>query len=142
MRRMFSLKQIKEIADARVEALVEGGTLDNAKPIYWHGLEMLNSGSSNLTYFTCHILNNDPTPITSWAEVEAIIRSTTARFTLEAHGKIDISGTSRDLLSIFKRANETKINVVYMGDTKWQSIDEFNFGNVIGYVYDGVNKIN
>ena len=119
-----------------------GNLIEDVKPIYWHGLEILNSGASNLTYFTCHILNNSPTPITTWAQIAEIMRSTSARFTLEAHGKIDISGTSRDLLSIFKRANETKINIVYMGDTKWTSIDEFDFSSVIGYIYDGVNKIN
>ena len=31
MRRMFSLKQIKEIANSEVQSLVEGGTLENVK---------------------------------------------------------------------------------------------------------------
>ena len=44
MRRMFSEKQI----ETQITSLVEGGTLDNAKPIYCHPIYMFfttNEGS-------------------------------------------------------------------------------------------------
>ena len=65
MRRMFSLKQLQEIADARVESLVEGGTLDNAKPIYEHIVSLqADSGSYPHTKITLVLFRNNDTPIT------------------------------------------------------------------------------
>ena len=65
MRRMFSENQIKELADERVETLVEGGTLDNAKPIYWHSCTLKRVAEGSLIYFIDFIIiNNDETPLT------------------------------------------------------------------------------
>ena len=75
MRRMFSLEQLKGIADARVQALVEGGTLENAKPIYYHPIIIESAFTPEDTGFVISlaIINNDPTPFTfqsliAWAE--------------------------------------------------------------------------
>ena len=75
MRRMFSLKQLEEIADTRIKALVEGGTLENAKPIYYHPIIIQSDLAPEDTGFVISlaIINNDPTPFTfesliAWAE--------------------------------------------------------------------------
>ena len=67
MRRMFSLDQIKNIADSEVKSLVEGGTLENAKPIYYHPLSTFNNSTSdNKKAFALSftILNNEEAPYT------------------------------------------------------------------------------
>lgn len=69
MKRMWSKKEIKQFADERIETLVEGGTLDNAKPIYCHPC-FVNCTFTEGEYtgrkylFTCLIFNNDDTPFT------------------------------------------------------------------------------
>ena len=69
MRRMFSLKQLQEIADSEVKSLVEGGTLENAKPIYCHPCTILTDITSGeyagrKYYLTCLIFNNNSTAFT------------------------------------------------------------------------------
>ena len=59
---MFSLEQLKGIADARVQALVEGGTLDNAKPIYYHPIYFADQNWNAIMCVT--ILDNNPTAYT------------------------------------------------------------------------------
>ena len=74
MRRMFSLKQLEEIADVRVKSLVEGGTLENAKPIYWHSctLKRITSGEPDALeyYYDFIIINNSATPLTKESLIE------------------------------------------------------------------------
>ena len=63
MKRMWSKNELKNIADARVQALVEGGALDNAKPIYCHPINFKFTSSSSRVYFlSCLLFNNDDTP--------------------------------------------------------------------------------
>lgn len=72
MKRMWSRNELKQQADARVQALVEGGTLDNAKPIYCHPLEIYASGKGVLTAL---IFNNSSTPLDTWAKLISAIKS-------------------------------------------------------------------
>lgn len=71
MRRMFSLKQLQEIADARVKSLVEGGTLNNAKPIYKHTITITGSALS----FSMELFLNDNTQITAVSNLINIIKN-------------------------------------------------------------------
>lgn len=68
MRRMYSKKQIEEIAASKTKELVESGELDNAKPIYWHSVSIKRLAGSDpevlYYYFDFIIINNDPTPFT------------------------------------------------------------------------------
>ena len=78
MRRMFSLEQLKGIADARVKALVEGGTLENAKPIYFHPIRFDISGSTagqtiRVKSGSIMILNNDNTALDTTAKLRAYL---------------------------------------------------------------------
>ena len=45
-----------------VEEMVESGDLENAKPIYWHGLDIYKSGYSSVQ---AHVLSNTDTQIGS-----------------------------------------------------------------------------
>ena len=49
-----------------VKALIEGGTVSNAKPIYWHTINFARGGENYTFTFVGHmiIINNSPTPIT------------------------------------------------------------------------------
>ena len=69
MRRMFSKKQIENQADARITALVEGGTLENAKPLYFHPVILLDS--TNTAGFSMIIVDNNPEPYDTWAKLKA-----------------------------------------------------------------------
>ena len=67
MRRMFSKNQITQIADQEVTSLVEGGTLENAKPIYQHTITILGNGSNpsgGTTRLALHIFDNSETAYT------------------------------------------------------------------------------
>ena len=139
MRRMFSLKQLQEIADSEVKSLVEGGTLNNAKPIYYHGLEMFKY-DSDVIYG--HILNNDATPINTWEKFLSWITSFSTLIVFQCEGTIYVSGTQYDVLSIFKRANENTINVMYKKENGYGILDSIDLSNNFSAINDGVNKIN
>ena len=90
MRRMFSLKQLQEIADNRVKALVEGGTLSNAKPLYYHGIEVYKYESSVLTYqLTFVIIDNSPTLYT-WTRFKEWLSSIPADVFVNANGFFNV----------------------------------------------------
>ena len=97
MRRMYSLNQLEEIANARVKALVEGGTLSNAKPIYWHTIYFQRGGSAETSSFgrmfgTLLVLNNSPTPITLTSFIELL--KTEGFVAIVFNGQFDSNGAS------------------------------------------------
>ena len=139
MRRMFSLKQLQEIADSEVKSLVEGGTLSNAKPIYYHGLEMYKF-STDVIYG--HILNNTSTPIDTYAKFLAWITSFESLVEFECSGILTIGGNQYDVLTIFKRANETSLNVIYKTNSGYSILDNVDLESNFTAINDGVNKIN
>ena len=157
MRRMFSLKQLQEIADARVEALVEGGQLDNAKPIYCHPISIIrNNINGNSFRITALIFNNDDTPFTlatfkEW--FDNLVETTESRARLLCTGGVSLSNFPPDetpepiVVSSFDKATNGlygfygmalsgSIGTAYRSDI-WTDI----FPEGIEFV-DGVNKIN
>ena len=62
MRRMFSEKQVKEMAQAETTSLVESGELENAKPIYYHPINCYNDALGVLSFL---ILDNQEAAYTS-----------------------------------------------------------------------------
>ena len=72
MRRMFSLKQLQEIADSEVKSLVEGGTLENAKPVYCHPVELYKTATGTLC---CLIFNNSSEQIDTWEKLKTAIHN-------------------------------------------------------------------
>ena len=143
MRRMFSLKQLQEIADARVEALVEGGTLDNAKPLYFHPITIYNNQTDNQYSLTMIIINNDSNAFTR-TSLKSYIKEKTGRFLLNGCYKTDTYYLSPSAISI---AN----NVLYVigvdntGTMHSTSNAQINFETLVDNANDftdNVNKIN
>ena len=151
MRRMFSLKQLQELADSRVEALVEGGTLDNAKPIYCHPITIADNtvGASQSGKLGCLIFNNDPTPFTPatfidfldalYTQIGGVVRIiTTGGFTDNSNnvavaaymGKV---GANSYYLSGIKTTGDGEVYMTFSKE---------DLTSYIKYFYDGVNKIN
>ena len=62
MRRMYSLEQLKVVSDERVKALVEGGSLSNAKPIYEHQITLRNDTTKAMVGLALY--TNSPTQFT------------------------------------------------------------------------------
>ena len=74
MKRMWSKNELKQQTDARVQALVEGGTLDNAKPLYYHPIYAIDATVGVI--FSCVIINNSPTAY-EWETFKAFLESET-----------------------------------------------------------------
>lgn len=144
---MFSLKQLQEIADARIEALVEGGTLDNAKPIYCHPITIQSTGESLIFRITMLIFNNDSTPFTrtsfkTWLDNLLTELGTTVR--------VMISGaynTGEKIIIASHLSHESVgyfVNGINVSDGSQDFVGgEYStlFPSSVGFV-DAVNKIN
>ena len=96
MRKMFSQKQIEEMISEgsaeKVEELVEGGALDNAKPIYCHPITLELTATYYKLRLTCLIFNNDSTEFT-WASFK--------EFLATFNGRIMITGAVTDIQNSF-----------------------------------------
>ncbi len=79
-----SAKYTYVLIDDNIKNIIESGNVENAKPIYWHSIELKRIDNNVLIYLAEFIiLNNDPTPFTlatfkTWlnAHPEAIIQVT------------------------------------------------------------------
>ena len=58
MRRMYSEQQLEEVT----KKVIESGTTENAKPIYWHGIEVAKTTGEDIQ-INMVLLLNDNTPI-------------------------------------------------------------------------------
>ena len=65
MKRMWTDRQIRSMADESAKIRIEAGLTENAKPIYLHTIN-INTDNFSGAYarMSCHILNNDPTAFT------------------------------------------------------------------------------
>ena len=142
MRRMFSLKQLQEIADNRVKTLVEGGTLENAKAIYFHPIVCL-SETPIYARITFIILDNNPTAYTTTTF------KAKAKALMDAGAILQVNGFAYDTANSHNyqcytalKAGENSYKIegnIDAGATK----GTLDFDDVIATVYnDGVNKIN
>ena len=148
MRRMFSLEQLKGIADSRVQALIEGGTLENAKPIYCHPIYFdcnFTSGdyAGRRYYFTCLIFNNEATPFTLSTFLAEIQRL------CNLGAKIMITGGAfYDNITLINSCikNVSENNACIYGLKVGTNNDDYVSLSIVSEQYttfeDGVNKIN
>ena len=120
---------------------IAGGTLDNAKPIYYHGIRLAKTVNKEAFFCGC-ILNNSIDAIDSIDKFVAWMRSfdTTVYFT--GNGVITYNGNFIQIFAIFKRANQTSINIMYNAGTEYEVINNVNLSDYFNNVDDGVNKIN
>ena len=148
MRRMFSLKQLQEIADARVESLVESGNLDNAKPIYCHPISIGVQDVDYACYLTMLIFNNDAEPFNfatfnRWLD-NLVTAITNVR--IMTSGFLDLGGTMYPTTMLYANASYRNVVVrsgLFTGGAIEKSFDPTTWKalNPI-YFNDGVNKIN
>ena len=146
MRRMFSLKQLQEIADNRVEALVEGGTLVNAKPIYCHPIYIERDTAGSELRITMLIFNNSATAFTKETFKTFLddLYTANSNARLMASGAVHASGDVIVVSFIRKYGDIYYITGVRVSDGVASSINSTNYDTLMTNVtlYDGVNKIN
>ena len=130
-----------------VKALIEGGTLENAKPIYCHPISLTNETTK---YFriTCLIFTNDATPFTRTTfktRIDNLYAQVQDNIRILASGGYYSSGDSQLLINswLFFNGNSYGVaGVLTDGTVKALSgsYDEL-FPSTLTFT-DGVNKIN
>ena len=138
MRRMYSEKQLEEIAGAKTTELVEGGTLENAKPVYCHPILFYNAEAKYRLMML--VMNNDSSAFTLETLFDYIVAHDNFRGLL--------SGIYNDAEAIYLiKATATSIQVVYH-DTNETSgvnaatISKAEFLTLFTGISDSVHKIN
>ena len=148
MRRMFSLKQLQEIADNEVKSLVEGGTLNNAKPLYYHAIECYQYSGRNLLYqLTFVIIDNSPTLYT-WTRFKewllsiptAVLVNTNGFYNYNSEGIVNMAGLfhPKDTESIYITGNDKDCTYISISKS-FTELDSI-FGT--GEFFDRCNKLN
>lgn len=113
----------------------------SVKPIYWHGLEFVNTvGASAIVYG--HILNNSSDEINSFAKFITWITSFTNSVYFQCHGVIQYEDATRNILCIYKRSNENTINFILEAPTGYTVVSNVSLSTFFSGLSDGVNKIN
>ena len=146
MRKMFSEKQIKEmskqVADERITTLVEGGTLDNAKPLYFHPITVTQTNKAS---FNAIIIDNNPEAYNTWDKFKAKMLSIASA--IEATARFPITGayvTSASKIMICGNIDALTTNSlrIFGLSVEGESIYEDITNLIPASVFDGVNKIN
>ena len=152
MRRMFSLEQLKGIADSRVKSLVEGGTLENAKPIYFHPISIIKRTGDIQYNLGFTILNNTPTAFTFttfkqfidnlYTQIGGVVRMICTGY----YDNGDSDDRKSGAVSVLAKVTESNIQLLlgdrnsnsnYISVSTWADL----FGEPAEFT-DGVNKIN
>lgn len=145
MKRMWSKNELKAISDARVKSLVEGGTLDNAKPIYKHTISVNVTNLDGLTARMCaYIFNNDKTEFTKESLV-AYINDVENRILM--NGAIFTSTYYLAVAFVFKSASDIFISGIdSKGDLHTSNLNPISFTTLLSTsaseITDIVVKIN
>lgn len=139
-KRMWTDREIRSMAGDTAKTLIEAGQTENAKPIYYHGLEMYRSGTN---VFYMHILNNDPTPIDTLTKLLNWFQSFGDKKVIaQGNGLAIIEGTNYQILSIYKPANSNKLNMIASASSGYTILNEIELSTYFDTYTDGVNKIN
>ena len=141
MRRMYSQKEIEQLALTKAQELIESGAIENAKPIYWHGINMFGGGEGTPNSIQFHILNNTNTKINSIDKVKAWAQSISGAVVISCNGAIQIEGVGYVVHAITKSAGNA-YNIYYVGATGSQFISNVNISDYFNQVEDATNKIN
>lgn len=145
MKRMWSKNELLRMSDAEIRKLIESGEIGNAKPIFWHGMEMFDSvGQKNILYF--HILNNSSEQINSKEKLFAFLDSVEGNVYIQCIGAIEINGNLLNVYT-FVKTSEATIQVIgkYAGVDTYaiENLAREDFGSLFNFVNDnGTNKIN
>ena len=141
MRRMWAKGQL----DKEVKYIIKSGTVDNAKPIFWHSCQLKRVSESNLIFFIDFIvLNNDNTPFTLETFMDWL-KSLPSGARIKAVQGYDASAPS-DLVSYFRlwQINSIKIASINLTTGEESLGTEWTVSSDIGTELTdvGVNKIN
>lgn len=140
--------------DSLISKVIAGGTIENAKPLYYHPIVITSniaSGTEGLS-FSVIILNNDPAPINTWDKF--IAWSEALADAVGGDALINCSGFYNDGVN---EITSVAYLVCVSGDKSWRirggtynnpqavqvSLAKTDFANLpVISVVDGVNKIN
>ena len=123
-----------------VEDMVEGGELENAKPIYYHGIVI----GGNLMEIQLVILDNNSTAYTKETFKTKLLELLDSGAIINCNGAVDISGSIYPAYLITKSGGGTYL-IAYHTTTSLQGSVSFTdyYDNIAtDYFHDGVNKIN
>ena len=152
MKRMWTDREIRSMADESAKIRIEDGHTENAKPLYFHPISIIH-GSGQSAEFMCSliVLNNSKTAIDSWDKLVAFFNEvydnleegiSYARFPCTGF----IKGASKTIVSsVIEISGKSTSTRVFVGmDTSDGSLTRITSGDVAGTprVEDGVNKIN
>ena len=137
MRRMYSEGQLKDV----IKEEVEGGQLENAKPIYWHSCSLQRIDNGSLVYhYDFIIINNDATPFTKDTFFAWLNEHKTAEIKIVQGYNTSVG--SNGFMSYFKYQTDASIAsyaVIYAtGEIQGQTQGWSN----ATFTDNGVNKIN
>ena len=141
MRRMFSLEQLKNIADQRVTALITGGTLDNAKAIYYHPISIYKT---DVGAFSFIIIDNSNEEYNTATKLKNKIANFT-RISPISGGWIVATNKCLIAAYAYKAGTSHILMGAYTDGTIETGSGAFVFENIIDSaesIADGVNKIN
>lgn len=140
MRRMFSLKQLQEIADSEVKTLVEGGTLNNAKAIYYHPIYVLGKYNNVDCRFSFVILDNNSTPYNATTVITKVKALMDAGAYIQVNGYIATEANKN--FSVFLMVKSGS-DYTILGNTVTEFTNAIMLDSItINNLNDGVNKIN
>lgn len=143
MKRMWSLKQLRDIGSQQAKEVIESGEIDNAKPIYCHPVyASFSRDSSVFITFTCLIFNNDETPFTKESFYDYVL----ALLTEYPDASIMASGF-KNLLPISriqKQSTSLAVQSPNAGGTAndYWTFTKSSFIDEATEFYDGVNPLN
>lgn len=103
MRRMFSENQLEN----KIKNVIETGEVDNAKPIYWHGLDLYVNDPSSITNLSATILNNSEDAINSVDKLKAWFERITGEVDLAVNGVMTYDSSVYNPIRIRKSSNNT-----------------------------------
>lgn len=130
--RILSITDIVQTSD-----VVYG--VENAKPIYYHGIQLSNITDLSLTFAT--ILNNSDSLIDNISKLLSWITSIENEVFVPLTGTVKISGAWYSAIAIRKSANNS-ISLFYQTDTGRDVVDNVDLSTYFTSVIDRMNKIN
>lgn len=134
------------------KSTIEGGTLDNAKPVYCHPLQLTRISGTTQFAITCLIFNNDPTPFTlstlkEWLDNVYLLSGESVILMASGYYKND-----SDEITSMSYIYKSKVTLNYgvaggqYNSLVIHSVASLNFNDIFDSdnttFVDGVNKIN
>lgn len=116
-------------------------SVDNAKPIYWHGLTFFVTGDSTVLAFA-HILNNTDAKLDDITKLKAWFENIEGEVIMPLSGNIKVSNVVYNVMSIIKR-DGGRYDLLYKNASGERTdIYSVEISDYYSSCNDSVNKIN